>query len=207
MNLSLRGGWACMRYVCIPRYPCVLITGPADNSLHRVHGHRLWGIISRKIVWLSKVTVGQNISHLTPYDCFADLHESQNPTFSRWKNRNPSIEKKNSHACVFVVHLTLNQLCVTCTSCAMYVSVCWINVCIVQDNVLFPFPTWTYKNGSPCDHWWQIQIARNRNTAWVIHLWSLRRFGGEGLLWGGWRIMGSRGFSGVGYEVGLLKEH
>jgi hypothetical protein len=44
-----------------------------------------------------------------------------------------------------------------------------------------------YENSGPCDHWRQIQIANtetHRNTAWVLHLWYLLNFGGEGLLWG-----------------------
>jgi hypothetical protein len=45
-----------------------------------------------------------------------------------------------------------------------------------------------YENGGPRDHWRQIQMAKtetHRNTAWVLHRWSLRRFGGEVVVVGG----------------------
>jgi hypothetical protein len=58
-----------------------------------------------------------------------------------------------------------------------------------------------YENGGPRDYWHQIQIAKTetqRNTACVLHLWFLRKFGGEGLLWG----MKSHGGGGGGGRFG-----
>jgi hypothetical protein len=46
--------------------------------------------------------------------------------------------------------------------------------------------------------------SKNRNTAWVLHLWSLRRFGGEGLLWGDEESCGRGGRVGSGDVLDVI---
>jgi hypothetical protein len=75
----------------------------------------------------------------------------------------------------------------------------WMTVACLKLNI--------YENGRPRDHWRQIQIAKtetHRNTAWVFHLWSLRRFGGDGLLWGDEESWGQGGRLGSGDVLDVI---
>jgi hypothetical protein len=61
-----------------------------------------------------------------------------------------------------------------------------------------------YENGGSSDHWRQIQIEANRNT--TKHCLDASSccigLGGEGLLWGGWRVIKSGGGGPRGLDLG-----
>jgi hypothetical protein len=74
---------------------------------------------------------------------------------------------------------------------------CWMTAARLRLNI--------NENGGPRDHWRQIQIARNRNTAWVLHHGLCIGLGlwGDEESWG----QGSWGWSHGGSDLGTSRGH